>query len=153
MASQTLTGPNGWQRHFTHAELSQIALSLTASSQSWQQLEDEVVVFRLDGLGRILLMKVSWFPNRRVFETHVPSYDSTLPYAIRWTLTGSLSSYVNTAQMFVDLGFTSLTISSLANVYMMYFENLPARSKFTAVDASINEYQLLCKNYTTNNTA
>ena len=76
-----------------------------------------------------------------------------MPYLIRWTLTGSLSSYVSTAQMFVDLGFTSLTISSLADVYMLYFENVPTRSKFTAVDESINEFQLVRKNYTTNNIA
>ncbi len=51
MASQTPPGPSGWQRTFSHGELTQIVFQLTASTESCVQLEDEVVAYRLDGVG------------------------------------------------------------------------------------------------------
>ena len=112
MADQILYGPGGFQKTFSHGTLAQVTLQLSSSTQSWVQLEDEIVALRLDGIGRTLLMKVSWFPNRRAFETHLPSYDSSMPFNLRWTLIG-LSSYVDTQAMFTGLGFANLTISSL----------------------------------------
>ena len=150
MADQTIYGPDGFQKLFTHGTLSQITLQLTSSTQSWVQLDDEIVALRLDNVGRILLMKVSWFPNRRAFETHIPSYDSSMPFNIRWTLIG-LSSYVGTSAMFTDLGFANLTISSLADVYMLFFENVPPRSRMTSVDDSTTLFQAIRKQNITNN--
>ena len=132
MADQTLYGPDGYQRIYTHAALAQITLQLSASTQSWVQMEDETVAVRLDNIGRILLMKLDWFPNRRAFETHMPSYDASMPFGVRWTLIG-LSSYVDTATMFADLGFSNLTISTLADVYQLFFEHVPPKSRMTSV--------------------
>ncbi len=95
-------------------------------------------------------MKVSWFPNRRAFETHIPSYDSSMPFDIRWTLIG-LSSYVPTAAMFTDLGFANLAINTLSDVYMLYFENVPPRSQMTSVDDGTILFQAIRKQSITNN--
>ena len=149
---QILFGPDGYQRTFTHASLAQITLQLSASTQSWVQMEDDTVALRLDSIGRILLMKLNWFPNRRAFETHMPSYDASMPFNIRWTLIG-LSSYVDTSTMFSDLGYANLTINTLADVYQLFYENVPARSKFTAVDDSVTNYQILRRQNITNNIA
>ena len=97
-------------------------------------------------------MKISWFPNRRAFETHLPSYDFSMPFNLRWTLIG-LSSYVDTATMFADLGYANLAISTLADVNQLFFENVPARSKFTAVDDSFTNYQILRRQNVTQNIA
>ena len=152
MTDQILYGPDGYQKTFTHASLAQITLQLSASTQSWVQMEDDTVALRLDNIGRILLMKLSWFPNRRAFETHMPSYDASMPFNIRWTLIG-LSSYVDTATMFADLGYANIAINTLADVYQLYYENVPARSKFTAVDDSVTNYQILRRQNITKNIA
>ena len=73
MTDQILYGPDGYQRTFTHASLAQITLQLSASTQSWVQMEDDTVALRLDNIGRILLIKINWSPNRRTFETHIPT--------------------------------------------------------------------------------
>ena len=43
MTDQILYGPDGYQRTFTHASLAQITLQLSASTQSWVQMEDDTV--------------------------------------------------------------------------------------------------------------
>ena len=152
MTDQILYGPDGYQKTFTHASLAQITLQLSASTQSWVQMEDDTVALRLDNIGRILLMKLSWFPNRRAFETHMPSYDASMPFNIRWTLIG-LSSYVDSSTMFADLGYANITINTLADVYQLFYENVPVKSKFTAVDDSVTNYQILRRQNITNNIA
>lgn len=97
-------------------------------------------------------MKISWLPNRRAFETHLPSYDSSMPFNLKWTLIG-LSSYVDTAAMFANLGYANLTISTLEDVYQLFYENVPARNKFTAVDDSVTNYQILRRQNITQNIA
>ena len=75
-----------------------------------------------------------------------------MPFNLRWAEKG-LGNYVRTTGMYAALGFASLTITALADVHSLYFENVPVRSKWTAVDESIQQYTTVRKNYITNQIA